>query len=99
MKLLEETWRWNDTMPLDVFGEEGGDLLFEGTAGRNDFSDGSERARLVACAPEMARLLLDMHNDKSIICFCCGLGTGALDFTHAHTCELDGVLRRAGILT
>lgn len=63
-KPWEETWRINSTYPSDVFGSDGGDVLFEGCPDEETISHG--RAKLAAAAPEMARLLLELvEREKS----------------------------------
>lgn len=105
MKPWEETWRWNGLHPLDVFGPDGGDLLFEGAVIRND-SDGPERAKLAAAAPEMARLLLELEwadprnhwsDDGANSNGCCVCGEYKKD-GHKPDCALVAVLRKAGVL-
>ncbi len=91
MKPWEETWRQSEAYPEDVFGREGGDILFEGVE-CSDQAHSHARAQLAAAAPEMARLLLELEWDHAECNICGG--------THEHEsdCRLVAVLRKAGVL-
>jgi hypothetical protein len=104
MKAWEETWRQSEAYPGDVFGDGGGDILFEGTTSDNE---AHARAKLAAQAPAMARLLLKLQKVVFAVgwenvggCAACHDGSGWTGDPVEHTpdCELAAVLRAAGVV-
>ncbi len=66
------------------------------------------RMKLAACAPEMARMLLDLEahtTHEETVCASCGgpqrfeaaAAMGRPNFDHTSTCALDALLRKAGV--
>jgi hypothetical protein len=103
MKPWEETWMAAedyDSVHIEGDNEDRLDMR----AGR---PDSMARCRLAAAAPEMARLLLDEMESRT--CNWCGQKVDRTEPTgdggfrsrpevHARSCELVGVLRKAGVL-
>jgi hypothetical protein len=60
-----------------------------------------ENARLIACAPEMATLLLKLEwAARECTCPICGCSRGddpAIEYGHEDWCALEVVLRKAGV--
>jgi hypothetical protein len=93
-KPWEETWRiWCDEYPHVVwFGDAAGEACFEGG---DDEDQDAGRARLAACAPEMARLLLARE-------FCgrehdCAECLAEPHESHAADCAWLALMRKAGV--
>ncbi|MBA2683253.1 MAG: hypothetical protein H0U66_02005 [Gemmatimonadaceae bacterium] len=90
MSIIDEEWRQSEAYPADVFeAGERGEMLFEGRGDHNDEA-ACARARLIAQAPAMARLLLARIDDCG---GWCERGGG-----HKPDCRLVAVLRAAGVV-
>jgi len=103
----EETWFVEDDGPeVEVHRVGGAVCGLNGPHARTE--DDVARAKLIAQAPAMARLLLDlewsgMHWDRAggtACCPSCGAnrGRGGVESEHATSCALATVLRAAGVL-
>lgn len=95
MSVLDETWRCNPDYPHDIFGAEGGDIIFEG-CGQDD--EAPQRARVAAAAPRMARMLKDLEweqtpNSIELRCLICRADKLR---GHFNDCELSALLREVG---
>jgi hypothetical protein len=102
-RVVDEEWELTDNCdghPMVVFPEDRAFVVNE---------EDIDRARLASCAPEMARMLLELEwNDRedsagNIVgkrCFVCGAETWFDDDTPAHraTCRLVNLLKWAGVL-
>lgn len=115
MKAIDEEWwvkhnsacRWEirRTVPESIKGHVRSVAELEDFDFRDDdekafLAAQGDRARLIAAAPEMARLLLtrvdNTDSGKDSVhwyCFACGHGGG-----HNDDCKLIAVLRKAGVL-
>lgn len=104
MKPWEETWRANaikdttDNVDITTGNHE---RIFHSINDADESDAAWARLQLAAAAPEMARLLLAMHERHShgrLSEWCpapgCGVGAGG----HEPDCALVAVLRKAGVL-
>lgn len=95
MRPLEETWVVDDDIPpvqvLSQSGEEICELPTRDTA----------RASMIAAAPDMARVLLDIEwegiNGHCPSCMGSRYIPGGERAPHRHYCALDASLRKAGV--
>jgi hypothetical protein len=112
VKPWEETWDWGDTYPsLSTEGAPPIDLTNDGRTDSMLRPYLIEVARLAACAPEMARMLLAIewngHEEDSIergrnesTCPMCGaleMGEQGSFRAHRPDCAIDALLRKAGV--
>jgi len=89
VKPWEETWRAGGMAPRFVFK---GDALAADYVGEMDDAD---RARLAACAPEMARVLheVEWHGEDGGCPSCAAMRVQG----HFDGCRLEALLRKAGV--
>lgn len=98
MKPREETWEaWGLTLHLQGAREIIADFAHD-TAPSTEHEDA--RAKLAACAPEMARMLLEQYvftgDSADQTCPTCCMDL--FHSEHADGCELQALLKKAGIL-
>lgn len=104
MKPHEETWTLDPKeagvvlCPVPIHEEQRNHILMAPINGE----PGDSRAKLAACAPEMARMLLalevdSLDGDEYPACPVCGGTVSQKKAFHFSACAIDGLLKKAGV--
>lgn len=111
-KPWEENWRLDDANPVVRLHDNEPIAEFEGDEDLGDSEQNYEqnyerdmaRARLAACAPEMARLLLelecvDLHGNRCPCCTATQFRRSQVDYEliHKDGCEWLALMKKAGV--